>query len=169
MDSQPTGTAPKTKTFLSLCAGGRELNISYHIKSGIEIIEPKSEFTLKRRRYSLLAMKLHKEKGGGYGGAGGWGNKKTIVLTYVATKGPGFVEWNLQNELEKTAYFRSLVQNKAIARIGHFLTTGSSDHFWTRLTKDNFEILDEDYCSSAVGRQILQQPLLCSGSKYIFS
>jgi hypothetical protein len=66
MDSQPTGTPPKTQTFLSLWPRGTELNVSYEIKSGIEIIEPKREFAVKGRTYSLLAMKLHKEGGGGY-------------------------------------------------------------------------------------------------------
>jgi hypothetical protein len=151
MDSQPTGTPPKTQTFLSLWARGTELNVSYEVKFGIEIIEPKREFAVKGRTYSLLAMKLHTEGDGGFGGAGGWAKKKTIVLTYIALKGPGLKdEWNLQNKLEEIADFRSLAPNKAIARLAHFLTPGSSDHVWN-LTKDNFEILDEDYFHQGCG------------------
>jgi hypothetical protein len=142
---------PKTQTFLSLWARGIELTISYQIMSGMEIIlEPKREFNVKRLTYLLVAMKLHTENGGGYGGAGRWAKKETIVLTYLATKGPGLDEWNLQKELSKIADFRSLAPNKAIARLGHFLTPGSSDHVWN-LTKDNFEILDEDYFHQGCG------------------
>jgi hypothetical protein len=49
------------------------------------------------------------------------------------------------SELDNFADFRSLAPKKAIARLRHFLTPGSTNHVWdVCLMKDNFEILDED-------------------------
>jgi hypothetical protein len=128
---------PKSRSFISIWAEGRELSLAYSLSGSHS---PQREFTHNRRAYSLVARKVHQEKTSIHGFA----NKKNVDLIYVATKGPGLSEWNLQKELEKIADFRSLAPEKAVARFDLLLTPGRHEHVWDRLTADNFEMIGED-------------------------
>jgi hypothetical protein len=93
---------PKSRSFMSMWAEGRELSLVYSLSGSHS---PQREFTHNRRTYSLVARKVHQDKTNFHGFA----SKTNVELIYVATKGPGgLIEWNLQNKLEKIADFRLL-------------------------------------------------------------
>jgi len=143
----------KTLSYLAWWANNRIRQRRYDI-TDTKAEKPTNEFQDGETTYTLACSKMMDSKG-----KGSFGQKKTIRLTYLATKYPDEIDWDIQKELEAIANFRSLTPGKAVARLEHFQTSCNRQHLWDHLTASDFEQIVED---SHLGCGFIPEDMLCS-------
>ena len=105
------------RCFLDEFAPGRTMKFSFDIthSSRASSYNPEAEFQLNGGTYTALATRYNEE--GSARSSYVWSQKKIACVYYILTKGGGLPEFNLQEELEKVADFKSVAPHQIPARL----------------------------------------------------